>query len=110
MAPWRKVADKNERETASTVGLNIQTTGFAWQNRSSSSMDARPPLSNHRGAEQSNGNCHREAQDVDAVLFDDGPDGNVFDFYVGVASAIGLLLVLIVAFITAASLWLLIQR
>lgn len=102
--------DENEREMATTAALNLQTTGFTWQDRSSSSMDSRLRLSDYTDAETSSGDCNREAPDTGGELLDDNPDGNSFDFYVGIASAIALLLVLIVAVVTAVSIWLLIQR
>jgi hypothetical protein len=74
MATWRRVAEQNAREIATTAARD------------------------------------REAQNTNRALFDEDPDSNSFDFYVGVASAIGLLIILIVAVVTAVSLWLLIRR
>jgi hypothetical protein len=80
MATWRHVVDENEREMATTAALNLQTTGFTWQDRSSSSMDSRLRLSDYADAETSSGDCNREAQDTGGELLDDNPDGNSFDF------------------------------
>jgi hypothetical protein len=76
----------------------------------SSSMDSRARLAGYAGTETSAWDCNREAHDTGEALFDDDPDGNSLDFYVAVATVIGLLLILIVAVVTAASLWLLVQR
>jgi hypothetical protein len=73
-------------------------------------MNFRLHISDYAGAQMSNWDCNQEAPDIDEAHFDDNSDGNSFDFYVGVASAIGLSLVLIVAIVTAGSIWLLIRR
>jgi len=80
------------------------------QDRSGSPMDSPLRLSDYAGAQTSNWDCNQETQDTGEARIDDDPDGNSFDFYVGIASAIGLLLVLIVAAVTAVSIWMLIQR
>jgi hypothetical protein len=110
MATWRRVVDENERKVVTTAALNLQTTGFTWQERSSSSKDTRLRLSDYAGAETRSGDCNREAQDISGALLDDNPDGNSFDFYVGIASTIGLSLVFVVAIVTAVSISLLIER
>jgi hypothetical protein len=110
MLTWQRTVNNDKRESAMTAGLNLQAAGFTRQDRSALMMDSGLRLSDRADAETRSGDCHRQARDIDSVLFDDNPDGNAFDVYVGVASAIGLLLVLIVAVITAVSLWLLIQR
>lgn len=99
--------DKNERETTMTAALSLQTTGFTRQERSFSTLDSGLRLSNYGGAATRNWDCHQDAEDSGGVLFDENADGNSFDFYVGVASAIGLSLVLVVAVVTVLSLWLL---
>jgi hypothetical protein len=109
MATGRRVVDTNERATARMAEVNLQTAAFLRPDRSSSSMDSGLHLSDCAGAETRTVGCHREAQDIDAVPFADSPDGNAFDLYVGVTSAIGLSLVIMVAVITAVSLLLLIQ-
>jgi hypothetical protein len=80
------------------------------QDRPPSCLDSRRRRSGDIGVETSSADGKPEAQDTDGALVDDNPDGNSFDFYVGIASAIGLLLVLIVAVVTALSILLLIQR
>jgi hypothetical protein len=97
--------DKNERKITMTAALNLPTTGFTRQERFSSSLDSGLRLSNYRGAETGNWDCHQAAEDTSGVLFDENSDGNSFDFYVGVASAVGLSLVLVVAAVAVVSLW-----
>jgi hypothetical protein len=104
------MVDEYERGTAGTAVANLQSAGSTWQARPSSSMNSPPRLAGYAGTETSGWDCNGEGQNTDEALFDDTADGNSFDFYVGIASAIGLLLVLIVALVTAASIWLLILR
>jgi hypothetical protein len=80
------------------------------QDRPPSSMDSRLRRSDYAGPETSRWNCNEAAQDNSGALADEDTDDSSFDFYAGIASAIGVLLVLIVAVVTAASLWVLVQR
>jgi hypothetical protein len=102
--------DEIERGTGAAAATNLQSAGFMWQDRPSSSMDSRPRAAGYASSETSGWDCNREGQNTDGALFDDDPDGNSFDFYVWIATAIGLLLVLSVAVLTAVSIWVLVRR
>ena len=100
--------DEHERETAVTAALNLHATGLSQQASSSSRTSSRVRRSHVGGVEARHWDGRQEEDDINGVHFDPPSDGNFLDRYVGAAGAIGLFLVLVVAAVMVASLWMLI--